>query len=117
MSKKGQGWFGESKRHSLASRGIKTGQKNYSSNTQKVPWKDAKKIQSIELGEDNTVVEKTISDEINEEKIPEEEKPENEELSNVENPDTITEIPEDKPKKKGLLIDVDPDDSIVSGDD
>jgi hypothetical protein len=74
---KGQGWFGESHRHSLASRGIKSGQKQYSS-LQKVPWKDAKKIQSIELKDDNTIVEKTISDEINEEKIPEEEKPEEE---------------------------------------
>jgi hypothetical protein len=92
MSKKGQGWFGESHRHSLASRGIKTGQKNYSSNTQKVPWKEAKKIQSIELGEDNTVVEKTISDEINEEKIPEEEKPEEELKPPV--------------AKRGLLIDI-----------
>jgi hypothetical protein len=88
---KGQGWFGESHRHSLASRGIKSGQKQYSS-LQKVPWKDAKKIQSIELKDDNTIVEKTISDEINEEKIPEEEKPEEE--------------PKPPVAKRGLLIDI-----------
>jgi hypothetical protein len=94
MSKKGQGWFGESHRHSLASRGIKSGQKNYG-NSQKVPWKEAKKIQSIELKDDNTIEEKMVE---------QEDKPK-EKNKEEEKTDELEEEPKPTAIKKGILID------------
>ena len=96
--KKGQGWYNEPNRHSLASRGVKSGRKQYSK-AQKVPYK---KIHSIKIQDDNTIEEKT--EEIKEEKK-DEDKPEEKE----DEPEEKADKPEEEPKppavKKGILID------------